>query len=62
MPLKWNYEYLGKSYCYGGTEGEYCHCDYCKCKHGFGEKGYKGGCGHKWFYVSIGFFTKTYIL
>ena len=40
---------LGKSYCYGGTEGEYCHCDYCKCKHGFGQKGgYKGGCGgHK---------------
>ena len=37
---------VGKSYCYGGTEGEYCHCDYCKCKHGFGEKGYKGGCGH----------------
>ena len=23
---------LGKSYCYGGTEGEYCHCDYCKCE------------------------------
>ena len=37
----------GKKYCYGSMEGEYCHCDYCKCKHGFGEKGYKGGCGHK---------------
>ena len=20
----------GKKYCYGGMEGEYCHCDYCK--------------------------------
>ena len=42
-----SFDFPGKSYCYGGTEGEYCHCDYCKCKHGFGEKGYKGGCGHK---------------
>ena len=30
----------GKKYCYGSTKGEYCHCDYCKCKHGFGQKGY----------------------
>ena len=22
----------GKSYCYGSSEGEHCHCDYCKCK------------------------------
>jgi hypothetical protein len=36
--------FLGKKYCYGGIEGEYCHCDYCKCKHGFGLSGY-GGCG-----------------
>ena len=21
---------LGKKYCYGSMEGEYCHCDYCK--------------------------------
>ena len=20
----------GKKYCYGSTEGEYCHCDFCK--------------------------------
>ncbi len=32
----------GKKYCYGSTEGEYCHCDYCKCKHGYGSTGY--GC------------------
>ena len=32
----------GKKYCYGSMEGQYCHCDYCKCKHGFGSKGY--GC------------------
>ena len=33
-------DFPGKSYCYGGTEGEYCHCDYCKCKHGYGSTGY----------------------
>jgi hypothetical protein len=22
----------GKKYCYGSSEGEYCHCDYCKVK------------------------------
>ena len=22
--------FSGKKYCYGGMEGEYCHCDYCK--------------------------------
>ena len=31
---------LGKKYCYGSMEGQYCHCDYCKCKHGYGSKGY----------------------
>ena len=31
---------LGKKYCYGSTQGEYCHCDYCKCKHGYGSTGY----------------------
>ena len=31
--------FLGKKYCYGSTQGEYCHCDYCKCKHGYGSKG-----------------------
>ena len=35
----------GKHYCYGEMEGEYCHCDYCKCKHGYGIQGYGGGCG-----------------
>ena len=30
----------GKKYCYGSTQGEYCHCDYCKCKHGYGSSGY----------------------
>ncbi len=30
----------GKKYCYGSTQGEYCHCDYCKCKHGYGSTGY----------------------
>ena len=37
----------GKKYCYGSMEGEYCHCDYCKCKNGYGlqGKGYGGGCG-----------------
>ena len=29
----------GRKYCYGDSEGEYCHCDYCKCKHGYGLKG-----------------------
>ena len=28
----------GRKYCYGDSEGEYCHCDYCKCKHGYGLK------------------------
>ena len=37
----------GKKYCYGSMEGEYCHCDYCKCKHGFGQEGYGGCKGHK---------------
>ena len=32
--------FAGKKYCYGSTQGEYCHCDYCKCKHGYGAKGY----------------------
>ena len=32
--------FLGKKYCYGSTQGEYCHCDYCKCKHGYGSTGY----------------------
>ena len=31
--------FLGKKYCYGSTQGEFCHCDYCKCKHGYGSKG-----------------------
>jgi len=22
--------FSGKKYCYGSSEGEYCHCDYCK--------------------------------
>ena len=35
----------GKNYCYGHMEGEHCHCDYCKCKHGYGEHGKHGGCG-----------------
>ena len=34
---------LGKKYCYGSTQGEYCDCDYCKCKHGYGSTG-KGHC------------------
>ena len=38
--FKPKYIFPGKKYCYGSTKGEYCHCDYCKCKHGFGEKGY----------------------
>ena len=39
----------GKKYCYGSMEGEYCHCDYCKCKHGYGQdsKGHKGCKGHR---------------
>ena len=38
--------FIGKSYCYGSTEGEYCTCDYCKCQNGFGQNGgYGGGCG-----------------
>ena len=38
--------FQGKNYCYGHMEGEHCHCDYCKCKHGYGEHGGKhGGCG-----------------
>ena len=32
--------FTGKKYCYGSMQGEYCHCDYCKCKHGYGAKGY----------------------
>ena len=24
----------GKDYCYGSMEGEYCTCDFCKCKTG----------------------------
>ena len=39
------YTSLGKNYCYGSSEGEYCHCDYCKCKNGFGQSGGYGGCG-----------------
>ena len=35
----------GKDYCYGSMEGEYCTCDFCKCKTGFGVLGYSGG-GH----------------
>ena len=34
---------FGKKYCYGSMEGEYCHCDYCRCKHGYGLTGHKGG-------------------
>ena len=54
--VSWYFENLlktntGKKYCYGSTEGEYCHCDFCKmmkadprkcqnifsqCKHGYG--------------------------
>ena len=30
----------GKKYCYGSMEGEYCHCDYCRCKHGYGLSGH----------------------
>ena len=37
--------FVGKNYCYGHMEGEHCHCDYCKCKHGYGEHGKHGGCG-----------------
>ena len=37
----------GKDYCYGSMEGEYCTCDFCKCKTGFGVLGYGGsGGGH----------------
>ena len=40
----------GKNYCYGSMEGEYCTCDFCKCKTGFGVlgsgTGYGGGIGH----------------
>ena len=41
--------FSGKKYCYGSMEGEYCHCDYCKCKHGYGQdsKGHKGCKGHR---------------
>merc|ERR1712133_121836 len=29
------------------VKGSYCQCHYCKCEHGFGQDGYKGGCkGH----------------
>ena len=35
---------LGKRYCYGSMEGEYCHCDYCRCKHGYGLSGHGNGC------------------
>ena len=59
---------VGKKYCYGSMEvrrwswtngvwpiyfqGEYCHCDYCKCKHGYGQdsKGHKGCKGH-WVFI-----------
>ena len=37
---------LGKKYCYGDSEGEFCSCDFCKCQHGYGVKGY-GNCVHK---------------
>ena len=40
----------GKDYCYGSMEGEYCTCDFCKCKTGFGVLGggigAGGGIGH----------------
>ena len=37
--------FSGKKYCYGGMEGEYCHCDYCRCKHGYGlSKVHRGQC------------------
>ncbi len=45
MSSKSNLKFPGKKFCYGSTEGQYCHCDYCKCKHGFGSTGY-GHCGH----------------
>ena len=42
MIMMWpmNCCFTGKKYCYGSMQGEYCHCDYCKCKHGYGAKGY----------------------
>ena len=46
--LWWWKTCLGKKYCYGSMEGEYCHCDYCKCKHGFGQEGYGKGCKGHW--------------
>ena len=36
----------GKKYCYGGMVGEYCHCEDCNCKHGYGQTGH-GNRGHK---------------
>ena len=30
----------GKNYCYGPTEAEECHCDYCMCGTSFGREGH----------------------
>ncbi len=30
----------GKKYCFGSSEGQYCHCDFCKCSKGYGSSGY----------------------
>ena len=30
----------GKNYCYGPTESEDCHCDYCMCRTSFGREGH----------------------
>lgn len=30
----------GKDYCYGPTESEDCHCDYCVCRTSFGREGH----------------------
>ena len=30
----------GKNYCYGSTESQECHCDYCLCATSFGREGW----------------------
>ncbi len=37
---KISFESPGKKYCFGSSEGQYCHCDFCKCSKGFGSSGY----------------------
>ena len=32
--------FQGKNYCYGPTESEECHCDYCMCRTSFGREGH----------------------